>query len=73
MRSFKTEWLPLFQNKNVVLCLDNDEAGRGGMDYLEQIFTNAGIRTIRMAAGTENLPSAMKEGEDINDWFGGKR
>lgn len=73
VRSFKTEWLPLFKNKNVVLCLDNDDAGRSGMDYLQQIFTNAGIRVIRLCEGTENLPLAMKEGEDINDWFGGKR
>ena len=73
VRSFKVEWLPLFKNKSVVLCLDHDEAGRKGMEYLQGIFNNAGIRTIILGDGLENLPSNIKEGEDVNDWFGGKK
>lgn len=73
VRSFKVEWLPLFKNKNVVLCLDKDEAGRSGTEYLQMVFGQAGIRTIVLGEGLENLKNSMKEGEDINDWFGGKK
>ena len=69
VRSFKMEWLPLFKNKNVVLCLDKDEAGRSGMEYIHGVFEQAGIRNTVLGTGMENLSSAMKEGEDINDWF----
>ena len=73
VRSFKVEWLNLFRNKNVVLCLDHDEAGRSGMEYIGKLFTQAGIHNVILGEGMENLPTAMKEGEDINDWFGGKK
>lgn len=73
VRSFKVQWLPLFKEKNVVLCLDHDEAGRKGMEYLQQVFGNAGIRTIILGDGLENIPMNMKEGEDVNEWFGGKK
>ena len=73
VRSFKTEWLPLFKNKSVVLCLDKDEAGRSGTEYLQTVFEQANIRTVVLGEGLEHLNSAMKEGEDINDWFGGKK
>lgn len=72
VRSFKVEWLPLFKNKNVVLCMDKDNAGREATAYLQDVFGNAGIRTIVLGEGMEHLKSSMKEGEDINDWFGGK-
>ena len=73
VRSFKVQWLPLFKEKNVVLCLDHDEAGRKGMEYLQQVFSKAGIRTIILGDGLENIPANMKEGEDVNEWFGGKK
>ena len=73
VRSFKTEWLPLFKNKSVVLCLDKDEAGRSGTEYLQTVFSQAGIRTVVLGEGLENISSSMKEGDDINSWFGGKK
>ena len=73
VRSFKTEWLPLFKNKSVVLCLDKDEAGRSGTEYLQSVFSQAGIRTVVLGEGLENISSSMKEGDDINSWFGGKK
>lgn len=73
VRSFKVEWLSLFRNKNVVLCLDHDEAGRSGMEYIGNLFKQAGIRSVILGEGLENLPTAMKEGEDINEWFGGRK
>jgi len=73
VRSFKVQWLPLFKNKNIVLCLDHDEAGRRGMEYLQEVFSHAGIRSIILGEGLEQLSSNMKEGEDVNEWFGGKK
>ena len=43
------------------------------MEYLQQVFGNAGIRTIILGDGLENIPANMKEGEDVNEWFGGKK
>ena len=76
VRSFKTEWLPLFKNKSVVLCLDKDEAGRSATEYLQTVFEQAGIRTVVLGEGKglEHFEKmTMKEGEDINDWFGWKK
>lgn len=73
VRSFKVSWLPLFKNKNVVLCLDHDEAGRSGMEYIGNLFNQNGIRTVILGEGMENLPTAMKEGQDVNEWFGGRK
>ena len=73
VRNFKVEWLPLFKNKNVVLCLDKDDAGRSGMEYLQGVFTKAGIRTIILGEGLENIKGVISEGQDINEWFGGKK
>lgn len=73
VRSFKVEWIPLFKNKNIVLCLDHDDAGRQGMDYLQEVFKNAGIRTIILGDGLERLSSNIKDGQDVNEWFGGKK
>ena len=74
VRSFKTEWLPLFKNKSVVLCLDKDEAGRSGTEYLQTVFANVNIRTVVLGDGVDQFGKlSMKEGEDINDWFGGKK
>lgn len=73
VRSFKVEWLSYFNNKNVVLCLDHDEAGYSGMKYIGKLFSQAGIHNVILGEGLQNLPTLMKEGEDINDWFGGKK
>ena len=73
MRNFKTEWLPLFKNKSVVLCLDKDDAGRKGTEYIQKVLDTAGIRSVILGEGLENIKGVMKEGQDINDWFGGKK
>lgn len=73
VRNFKTEWLPLFKNKSVVLCLDKDDAGRAGTEYIRGVLEKAGIRSVVLGEGLENIKGVMKEGQDINDWFGGKK
>ena len=62
VRSFKTEWLPLFKNKSVVLCLDKDEAGRSGTEYLQSVFSQSGIRTVVLGEGLEHLDTSPFRG-----------
>jgi DNA primase len=57
----------------VVLCLDKDDAGRKGTEYIQGVLEKAGIRSVILGEGLENIKGVMKEGQDINDWFGGKK
>ena len=43
------------------------------LKHLQEVFGNAGIRTIILGDGLENLPSGMKDGQDVNEWFGGRK
>lgn len=58
--TFKEEWIPLFAGKEVFVCLDNDEAGRRGIE-----------RICRMMPRTKNIPLPAEVGEkgDITDYF----
>lgn len=71
--SFKSEWVSFFKNKNVVICLDQDEAGRRGTSVIQELLTASGIKST--VNGSLLLPERfrMKEGEDINDYFGGRK
>jgi hypothetical protein len=41
---------------------------------LQTVFANANIRTVVLGDGVDQFGKlSMKEGEDINDWFGGKK
>lgn len=70
--SFKAEWVPLFRNKSVVVCLDPDEAGRRGAQVVRELLGASGIRCVER--GNVELPDSLKvrEHEDINEQFGGK-
>ena len=57
----KKEWIPLFTNKRVIVCFDNDEAGRTASAKIVEEFTAQGID----AKPLTSLPSFT----DINDWF----
>lgn len=71
--SFKAEWVRYFRNKNVVLCLDQDDAGRRGTAVIQELLSASGIKST--VSGLLNVPEKfkMKEGEDINDYFGGRK
>lgn len=71
--AFKAEWVPLFKEKKVVIAFDQDEAGRRGAVVAEELLSAGGIRSV--IAGNLNLPKMFhrKEGEDVNDSFGGKK
>ncbi|MCL2206861.1 MAG: toprim domain-containing protein [Fibromonadales bacterium] len=59
--TFKPEWTELFKNKNVVLCLDNDNAGRAGEERISALLKEAGLDVRSFGL--------LPEGEDINSWF----
>lgn len=61
VNSFKKEWVSLFKNKEVILCLDNDTAGNAGEARIASMLNAEGIATRSL----ELLP----QGEDINSWF----
>ncbi len=72
VNSFKAEWVSYFKNKNVVICLDQDEAGRNGTKVIQELLNASEIKNT--VNGSLLLPERfrMKEGEDMNDYFGGK-
>lgn len=73
VKSFKKEWLGLFRNKSVVTCLDQDEAGRAGTAVISGLFNAAGIRNAPLGEGVAVDSFKMREGQDINDWYGGHK
>lgn len=73
VKSFKPEWTALFKNKRVIVCLDQDEAGRTGAHAILDILKSAGISASMLAEGIRAEGFQMQEGQDINSWFGGKK
>ena len=73
VKSFKPEWTNLFRNKRVVVCLDQDDAGRIGTESILKVLKNAGIDAAPLGAGLTLEKFRMAEGQDINSWFGGKK
>ncbi len=61
--SFKPEWVSLFRNKKVILCLDNDEAGKAGEKRISALLKDAGLETRSFGL--------LPEDEDINSWLSG--
>ncbi|MCL2102209.1 MAG: toprim domain-containing protein, partial [Fibromonadales bacterium] len=43
--SFKPEWANLFANKKIILCLDNDAAGKAGAARISEILQKTGLET----------------------------
>jgi hypothetical protein len=59
---FKAEWIPLFEGRKVVICYDNDEAGRkGGQRVAAQLAKVAEVRILYIP----NLPAKG----DVTDFF----
>ncbi|HHX15470.1 MAG TPA: hypothetical protein GX724_04855 [Fibrobacter sp.] len=69
VKSFKPEWVRLFEEKKVVLCFDQDNPGREASEYVQALFQKAGIYSVPLGHGIEDERFKMKEGQDINDWF----
>lgn len=73
VKSFKPEWVSLFREKRVIVCLDQDEAGRAAAQAILEILKNAGISASIFGEGIHVAGFQMAEGQDINSWFGGKK
>ena len=61
VNNFKPEWIEQFVNFEVVLALDNDEAGKKATDTLAKLFYLKGIKTK-----TVELP---QEAKDITEFY----
>jgi DNA primase len=61
VHSFKPEWVDRFKGLDVILALDNDEAGRAGAERLRQIFLERGLGVKVL-----ELPKGIK---DITEFF----
>lgn len=59
---FKADWVPLFQDRQVVLLYDHDEEGRRGMEKVASLLRSSSVRSIRWPA---NLPAKY----DIRDFI----
>jgi DNA primase len=59
--SFKPEWAEMFKNKKVILCLDNDAAGKAAEERISALLRKAGLEIRSFGL--------LPEGEDINSWF----
>ncbi|MDR1811928.1 MAG: toprim domain-containing protein [Candidatus Fibromonas sp.] len=62
--SFKPEWVSLFNNKKVILCLDNDSAGKAGEERISAMLREAGLETRSFGL--------LPDGKDINSWLVGR-
>lgn len=62
--TFKVEWLPLLDRREVYLCYDNDAAGQSGQAALARKLDSRAesVRLLRW-------PSAVSEGYDLNDFI----
>jgi DNA primase len=65
VNSFKPEWVEMFRNKKVILCLDNDAAGRASETRISAMLQEAGLETHSFGL--------LPEGEDINSWFASRQ
>jgi len=65
VNSFKPEWVEMFKNKKIILCLDNDAAGRASEARISAMLQEAGLETHSFGL--------LPEGEDINSWFASRR
>ena len=65
VNSFKPEWVEMFKNKKIILCLDNDAAGRASEARISAMLQDAGLETHSFGL--------LPEGEDINSWFASRQ
>lgn len=61
---FKPDSLPLFQDKNIYLMYDNDEAGTKGMDKAVGILASVTRKIMRL-----KWPEGFPEGFDVRDFY----
>jgi hypothetical protein len=62
--TFKTDCLPIFQDKNIYLMYDNDEAGTRGMDKAAGLLASVTRKVMRL-----HWPEGFPEGFDVRDFY----
>jgi len=62
---FKPAWVPLFTNKKVTVCFDNDEAGAKGAQRVARMLS--GVAEVSIAS----IPNLPPKG-DVTDFFVGQ-
>ena len=60
-KNFKPEWIADFDGKDVILALDDDNAGREGSASIARQFMQAGRRSPRQLV--------LDKGQDLNDFW----
>jgi DNA primase len=63
--SFQKEWGPLFIDKEVIVCLDNDSAGGEGMVKILSIIPHA--KMLFLPANIKDIAEYTERGGDLND------
>lgn len=57
--TFREEWLPILEGKDIYICLDNDQAGQQGTLKIARMIPHAKVMV---------LPGVGSKG-DVTDWF----
>lgn len=64
--TFKTEWTEHFEEKSILLCFDNDEAGGMGMAKVFDIFPLAKILFLPDRPGIKDISDYVQNGGDLH-------
>lgn len=62
--TFKREWAPLFKDRDVIVCYDNDEAGEQGEMLVKEKLQGHANSTVFL-----HWPQSLPSGFDIRDWI----
>lgn len=64
--TFKDDWATLLQDKEVILCFDNDEAGGNGMAHALDVIPWAKILFLPDRAGIKDISDYVTNGGDLH-------
>lgn len=64
---FKETWIQYFSGKNVVICYDNDEPGKKGMERVIQAFAESSQKPTTLSY--IKWPEDKKNGYDLRDCY----
>lgn len=65
--SFQEEWAELLEDKEVILCFDNDESGAEGMVRALEYVPHAKVLIIPDETGIKDISDYVMRGGDINE------
>lgn len=64
--SFQREWAPLFADKKVIICYDNDDAGAQGAVKTLTVIPHASVAFIPEIAGVKDITDFVARGGDLH-------